>query len=41
MTKIAVERTIGKTKKVLGGPLGYNSEKMSFQAPGFYRACGY
>ena len=29
MAKIAVERTIGKTKKaVLGGLIGYNTEKM-------------
>ena len=32
MAKIAVERTIGKTKKaVLGGLLGYNTEKMGKQ----------
>src|SRR6266480_3245070 len=86
MPSIAVERTIGQTKKaVLGGLIGYNTEKMgkqkykrfaislrergknfgtkliaaiedearrfgatrsyldtmSFQAPGFYRSCGY
>ena len=32
MAKIAVERTIGKTKKaVLGGLIGYNTEKMGKQ----------
>jgi GNAT superfamily N-acetyltransferase len=32
MPKIAVERTIGKTKKaVLGGLIGYNTEKMGKQ----------
>ena len=32
MPKIAVERTIGKTKKaVLGGLIGYNAEKMGKQ----------
>ena len=32
MPKIAVERTIGKTKKaVLGGLIGYNTEKMGRQ----------
>ena len=32
MAKIAVERTIGQTKKaVLGGLLGYNTEKMGKQ----------
>jgi hypothetical protein len=77
MPSISVERTILGTKKaVLGGLIGYNTERvgkqkykrlaislreieaiegearrfgatrsyldtMSFQAPGFYRACGY
>ena len=32
MPKISVERTIGKTKKaVLGGLIGYNTEKMGKQ----------
>jgi len=32
MAKIAVERTIGKTKQaVLGGLIGYNTEKMGKQ----------
>jgi len=32
MPKIAVERTIGQTKKaVLGGVIGYNTEKMGKQ----------
>ena len=49
MAKISVERTIGETKRaVLAGLNRFNVEylpkhvdTMSFQAPGFYRSCGY